>query len=70
MLGIRAVGLRALPGDSGINGESLALSNQVISVCPHPNGGELDGRGQTCFLKSQFLLQAPPKSLTPDAFLH
>ena len=45
MLGIRAVGLRALPGDSGINGESLALSNQVISVCPHPNGGELDGRG-------------------------
>lgn len=33
------------------NGESLALFNQAVSLCPHPNGGELDGLGQTCFLK-------------------
>lgn len=33
------------------NEEGLAISNKAVSVCPHTNGGELAGLGQTCFLK-------------------
>lgn len=53
-----------------LNCENPAPSNQTISIYPHPDGGELDGLGQTCLPKSQFLLRAPPKNLTPDACLH
>lgn len=57
-----------LPGDSGTNGESRALSNQTVSICPHPNGGEVDGPGQTRFWNlSFFLSHAPPYTC---CFLH
>lgn len=60
-MGLCVLGLQALPGDSGTNGESLALSNQTVSICPHPNGGEVGGCGQTCFWNlSSFLSHAPP----------
>lgn len=51
---ICVTGLKALSDYSDTKGESLVLSNQIFSICSHPNGGELNGAGQTCFLKFQF----------------
>ena len=59
--GLFVMGLKALPGYSGTNGERLALSDQTVSICPHPSRGEVDCPRQTSFWNLSFFLpHAPP----------